>query len=113
MANQLLTRKSFFVFAGVSLLALLGAGSFSSKSQQPKRSWPQEPRVTSMPQVFSKIKSLEVVRTWIQDIETGYPSAAVEIRNNSNKDMCVVDLLCGEGGITRNGVIDEEHPVVV
>ena len=66
-----------------------------------------------MPSVFSKVKNLEVVRAWIEGAGTPAVSAAVEIRNNSDKAVMAVDLVCGEGGITRNGLTDEEHPVVV
>ena len=66
-----------------------------------------------MPEVFSKVKNLEVVNAWIVNQETGYPAARVEIRNNSEKDVMMVDLMSGEGAITKNGLTDEEHPIVV
>jgi hypothetical protein len=66
-----------------------------------------------MPQVFSKVKKLEVVRAWIENPGTDAAGVAVEIRNNSEKDVMAVDLMCGEGGVTKNGLTDEEHPMVV
>ena len=69
--------------------------------------------MTSMPQVFSKVKNLEVVNAWIEDPGTPAVRAVVEIRNNSDKAVMAVDLVCGEGGITRSGLTDEEHPIVV
>jgi hypothetical protein len=60
-----------------------------------------------MPQVFSKVKKLEVVRAWIENPGTDAAGVAVEIRNNSEKDVMAVDLMCGEGGVTKNGLTDE------
>ena len=49
---------------------------------------------------FLESEKLEVVNAWIVDQETGYPAARVEIRKNSEKDVMMVDLMSGEGGIT-------------
>jgi hypothetical protein len=107
-------RKWLFLFASMLIAAcVVSAGVFSARRQQPKKQWPKEPRVTSMPQIYSKVKNLEVIRAWIVGQDTDSPAASVEIRNNSDKDVVAVDLVCGEGGITRNGLHDEEHPVVV
>lgn len=114
MTIQIARRKWIFLFASILIsAALISAAGFGAKRQQPKKVWPKEPRVTSMPSVFSKVKNLEVVRAWIEDAGTPAVRAAVEIRNNSDKAVMAVDLACGEGGITRNGLTDEEHPVVV
>jgi hypothetical protein len=66
-----------------------------------------------MPPVSSKVKSLEIVRTWIEDPGTPHASAALEVRNNSGKDVMTVDLMCGDGGVASNGLTDEDHPIVV
>jgi hypothetical protein len=114
MTIQITRRKWFFLFASILIAAsLISAAAFSAKRQQPKKQWPQEPRVNSMPPLFSKVKNLEVVRAWIEDPDSAVPNVAIEIRNNSNKDVMAVDLVCGQGGITRSGLTDEEHPIVV
>lgn len=119
MTNLDAKRKWVFLFAVMLITAsVISAGVFSAKRQQPKKQstkkqGPKENRVTSMPPVFSKVKKLEVVRAWIEEAGTPAVRAAVEIRNNSDKDVMAVDLVCGEGGITRNGLTDEEHPIVV
>jgi hypothetical protein len=114
MTNRIASRKWFFLLAAILVAAsVISAGVFSAKNQEPKKQWPKEPRVTSMPVVFSKVKNLEVINAWIEDPGTPAVSAAVEIRNNSDKAVMAVDLVCGEGGITKNGLTDEEHPVVV
>lgn len=114
MTNRIATRRWIFIFAATLITAaVITAGGFTAKRQQPKKQWPKEPRVTSMPQVFSKVKNLEVVNAWIEDPGTPHAGVAVQIRNNSDKDVMAVDLVCGEGGITRSGLTDEEHPIVV
>ena len=107
-------KKWVFLLAGSVLAAALVASAvFSAKRQPPQKKWPDEPRVTSMPSVFSKVKTLEIVRTWIEDPGTPHASAALEVRNNSNKDVMSVDLVSGEGGVTRNGLTDEDHPIII
>jgi hypothetical protein len=114
MTMQITRRKWFFLFASILIAAsLMSAAAFSAKRQQSKKQWPKEPRVASMPPVFSKVKNLEVAGSWIEDPGTPAIRAAVEIRNNSDKDVMAVDLVSGEGGITLNGLDDEEHPIVV
>jgi len=73
----------------------------------------ERPRVNSLPPVFSRVKKLEVLNVSIVDPGTPAVRAAVEIRNNSDKAVMAVDLECGEGGITKNGLTDDEHPIVV
>lgn len=114
MADGITKRKWIFLSASILIGAMVvSAGVFSAKTQQPRKQWPKEPRVTSMPQVFSKVKTLEVVNAWIRDPSSPHAGVAIEIRNNSNKDVMAVDLVCGEGGITRSGLTDEENPIVV
>jgi hypothetical protein len=113
MTNRIRKRKWFLLVAAMLMCAsLISAGVLSAKRQQPTKG-PERPRVTSMPAVFSKIKKLEVVNAWIVDPGTTAVRVAVEIRNNSDKAVMAVDLVCGEGGITKNGLTDEENPVVV
>jgi hypothetical protein len=107
-------KKLVCLLVGTALSATVVASAvFSAKRQLPQKKWPVQQPVTSMPPVYSHVKSLEVVRTWIEYPGTPHVSAAVEIRNNSNKDVLAVDLMSGEGGITRNGLTDEDHPIVV
>ncbi|HMG75893.1 MAG TPA: hypothetical protein VK582_20500 [Pyrinomonadaceae bacterium] len=114
MTIQITRRKWFFLFASMLIAAsLISAGAFSAKRQQPKKQWPKEPSVTSMPPVFSKVKKLEVIKAWIVNPGTPAAGVRVEIRNNSDQDVMAVDLACGEGGVTKNGLEDEEHPIVV
>ena len=108
-------KKKWLFLIALSLFTAIIVGSvvFSAKRQQAQKKWPDQPRVTSMPEVLSKVKTVEIVRTWIEDPDTPHASAAVEVRNNSRKDIMAVDLVCGDGGVTKNGLTDEDHPIVV
>ena len=102
------------LFAAMLIAALLiSAVVFSAKRQQPNKQVEQQPRVNYMPPLFSKVKNLEIVRASIINPGTAAAGVEVEIKNNSNKDVMAVDLVCGDGSITRNGLTDEEHPIVV
>lgn len=108
-------KKKWFFLVGVIVLAatVVGSAVFSAKRQQPQKKWPDQQRVTTMPEVLSRVKTVEIVRTWIEDPNTPHASAALEVRNNSRKDIMAVDLVSGDGGVTRNGLTDEDHPIVV
>lgn len=92
----------------VSIAALLLVSGVVSKKQES-----HGPRVTSIPKTYSKIKGLEVVS--VKAINEGTPAAgvAVEIKNNSDKEVMAVDLVCGDGAVTKNGLTDEENPITV
>ena len=114
MPSRIAKRRWFLLFASMLITAsLITAAVFSARRQKAQNPAEQQPRVNHMPPVFSKVKDLEIVRTWIIDPGEVGAGVAVEIRNNSNKDAVAVDLVCGEGGITRNGLNDEDHPIVV
>jgi len=107
-------RQWFFLFAAMLIAAsLISAVVISAKRQEPNKQIEQQPRVNYMPPVFSKVKNLEIVRASIVDPGTAHAGVEVEIKNNSNKDVMAVDLVCGDGGVTQNGLHDEEHPIVV
>jgi hypothetical protein len=99
-------RFLFLAFAALLTAAIAGAVVFS-KVQQPK------PRVATMPPVFSKVKNLAVVNAMIINPDTPYVGVRVQIRNNSSLAVMAVDVVAGEGGVTKNGLHDEDHPIVV
>lgn len=101
-------RLIFFAAAILVIASVVGAVVFSkAKKQQPRE------RASSIPPVYSKIKNLEVVSATIIDPGTDAARVAVEIRNNSDKAVMAVDLVSGEGGVTRSGLSDEDNPIVV
>jgi hypothetical protein len=100
-------RIILLIAAVVALVSLLGAGVLSQRS-------PSQRKIpTTIPPVYSKVRTLEVVSTKIINEDTPAAGVSVEIRNNSYKTVMAVDLVCGEGAITKNGLTDEENPIVV
>ena len=98
----------------VSILLVVGiAASILVSVALSKRRESQRQKVTSIPAAYSKIRSLEIVS--VKPTKEGTPAAGVlvEIKNNSEKEVMAVDLVCGEGAITKNGLTDEENPITV
>ena len=98
----------------VSILFVVGAAaSIVVSVVLSKRSESRRQKVASIPPAYSIIKTLQIVG--VKPINEGTPAAgvAVEIRNNSDKDVMAVDLVCGEGAVTKNGLTDEENPITV
>jgi hypothetical protein len=69
--------------------------------------------VTAIPTVSSKVKTIEVLSTKL--IREGTPGVgvSVEVKNNSEKPVMAIDLVCGDGAVTKNGLTDEQNPIVV
>lgn len=96
------------------LIAVVVVGSLIGSAVLSKRRESQRQEVvTTIPPVFSKVKTLEVVSTKIVYENTPGAGVSVEIRNHSDKAVMAVDLVCGEGAVTTNGLTDEENPIVV
>lgn len=100
-------RIILLIVAVMAVVSVVGVGVLSKRSES------QRQRVTSIPPVCSKVKALEVVSFKIINENTPAAGVSVEIRNNSYKAVMAVDLVCGEGAITKNGLTDEENPIVV
>ncbi len=117
MTNRIAKRKWFLVFAALLIAASAVTATVLNARRQKAQNHveQQQPRVNYMPPYFSKVENLEVVRAsiWIAEPGPQPIGVEVEIKNNSKKDVMAVDLVCGDGGITRNGLTDEEHPIVV
>jgi hypothetical protein len=101
--------RALIVLSAVALVGSLISYNAVSKRREPL---PQKV-VTKIPPVYSKVKTLEVVGVKVLDENTPAASVSVEIFNNSDKAVMAVDLVCGEGAITKNGLTDEENPIVV
>jgi hypothetical protein len=69
--------------------------------------------VSTLPAIFSKVKKLEIVSARIVRPNTDAASVEVEIRNNSDRAVMAVDVVCGQAGVTKNGLTDEARPIVV
>jgi len=107
MSRRTLLLRLFLIVVAISLGSLLAFVAFSKKVD------PQRMMVTTIPPVLSKIKSVEVVGTKVINAGTPAAGVSVEIRNNSSKAITAVDLVCGDGAVTKNGLTDEQNPLVV
>jgi hypothetical protein len=113
MKDRRANRKWFFIFAALVITAsVISAGVYSARKQQPKTPHPKD-WLTSTPRVMSKVKDLEIINARIVRAGTDAPGVTFEIRNNSNRAVMAVDIMCGEAGITKDGLGDEEHPTVI
>jgi hypothetical protein len=104
--RKLLPRLLIAVFA-ITIGLILGFVGFTKTRQT------QQKPVTTAPPTYSKVNSIQVVGVKVIDEGTPAARVAVEVMNNSNKAVMAVDLVCGEGAITKNGLTDEENPIVV
>jgi len=104
--RKLLPRLLIAVFA-ITIGAILGFAGFTKPRQT------QRKLVTAVPRTYSKVNSIQVLSARV--INEGTPSAgvAVEVYNTSEKAVMAIDLVCGEGAVTKNGLTDEENPIVV
>ena len=66
-----------------------------------------------VPPVYSIVNTVTVVSVKVIDADTSVPSVSVEVRNNSDKAIMAIDLVAGEGAVTKNGLTDEDNPIVV
>jgi hypothetical protein len=122
MTNRSPKRKAFVLAATAMIISALVVSVvvfsakrqevFSSKKQEKKQQHPKD-WLSSTPPVQSKVKDLEIINARIVRAGTEVPGVAFEIRNNSNRAVMAIDITCGEAGITRDGLSDEEHPVVI
>ena len=104
MANSKSRSRMLFSTAAALALCLAGIVVLSKSTQQ-------KARVNKMPVIFSRVKRLEVVKASI--IDTPAAGVRLEILNNSPLAVMAVDVVAGEGAITKNGLTDQEHPIVV
>lgn len=114
MTNRPAKRRWFLLCAAVAMLAasVISVGVFSAKKQNPKTQRPRD-WLTTTPPVTSKVKDLEIVNARIVRADSDAPGVAFKIRNNSHRAVMAVDIMCGESGISKDGLGDEEHPTVV
>jgi len=97
-------KHRMWLFAVILLMAAVAASGILTiaKKQSNKK-----------PQISSKVRNLEVLDSRIIDPDTVAAALVLEVRNNSALAVMAVDLVCGEGAVTKNGLTDEENPIVV
>ena len=114
MINRNSKRKWFFVVGSVMVVTALVVSVvvFSAKRQQPKQQHPED-WLSSIPPLKSKVKDLEIINARIIRVGSEARGVAFEIRNNSNRAVMAVDITSGESGISKDGLEDEDNPVVI
>jgi len=112
MALQYQAHKRLVLFAVLVLAVLSIIGAIVVGDAKKRQGQPRE-RVNAIPPAFSKVEDLTILSVKIVNAGTAAAGVVVEIWNRSDKAVMMVDLECGEGGITRNGLTDEEKPIVV
>lgn len=61
----------------------------------------------------SKVKDLEIINARVVRAGSDAPGVAFEIRNTSHRAVMALEIMCGESGMSRDGLFDEENPIVV
>jgi hypothetical protein len=122
MTNRNPKRKAFVLVAAVMVVSALVVSVvvfsakkqevFSAKIQEKKQQHPKD-WLSSIPPVRSKVKDLEIINARIVRAGSETPGVAFEILNKSNRAVMAVDITCGEAGMTKDGLGDDEHPVVI
>src|SRR6185295_14751209 len=90
--------RSVFFAAAIAVIAAAVSIGVLSKSPQ------QKERANVLPQIYSKIKNLEVIGATIIDPHTPHARVQIEIWNHSSQAVMAVDVVAGESGITKNGL---------
>src|ERR1043166_10026637 len=116
MKNQALKRKWLALFAVLFVaVCVVGGVVLSAKRQGPKKQLQtKHPKdwLASVPPVLSKVKNLEIVNPRVIGARTDMAGVAFEIVNKSQLPVMAIRLTCG-GGLTRDGLDDEDNPAVV
>lgn len=104
------------MFIGLSIVSV---GVFSSKRLLKPQSRSQiiteRPKewLTSVPEVSSEVKDLEIINPRIVGQHTELAAVAFEIHNKSGRTVMAVKITCGKASISKDGMWDEENPTVV
>jgi hypothetical protein len=119
--SRTLRRRWLFLFTLFVLSFVIAAGVYTQASRSQKK--PAEQRrtyeadkVTTPPQVISKIKGVEIVAVSL--INQGTPEAALSMDVTNNRDAAVMalDFVAGKNdysGLRIDGLLQEDSPVVI
>lgn len=100
------SRIVLFAAAIAAVAAAVSIGVVSKSRQQKER-------VYALPQIYSKVKDLEVINATIIDAKTPAARVQLEIWNHSSQAVMSIDLVSGDGAMTQNAFTDGEHSVPV
>lgn len=96
----------------IAVASVLGVAVLSARRQQPKTK-PRKEWLTSVPQLGSKVKNLEIINPTIVRQDTDYPGVAFEVWNKSNRAVMAIEIACGNGSIATDGLEDDQNPRVI
>lgn len=98
------TKKLFLLLFIVVAATILGSVVFSKPDKVKKR---------TIPLVISRLSTIKIEGTKIVDENTPAEGVEIVVRNISAKPVMAIDLVAGDGAVTKNGLTDEENPIVV
>ncbi len=101
-------RVFLLIFMVVVAATILGSVVFSKSSKLQKQKTSR-----TIPPVSSKIGTIKIESTKGVDENTPAEGVEIVVRNISAKPVMAIDLVAGEGAVTKNGLTDEENPIVV
>src|SRR5690348_12782982 len=109
-------RRAVFLAVVILLTACLSFGVYSARKQQAtahQQNRPTKEWLFSIPAVQSKVKDLEIVNVRIVRSNTDAPAVAFDILNKGGRPVMAIEISCGNGAISQDGLEDEEHPKVI
>lgn len=107
-----LSSKRRLAFIGFAVLMAASVCVVVISARRQAKTKPKE-WLTSVPQVGSKVKNLEIRNARIVRQDTDVPAVEFQVWNNSNRAVMAIEVSCGEGSIAKDGLEDEENPVVI
>lgn len=100
-------RIVILIFAMLVLASGIAMVVFSAKRLRRKPS--QEP----LPPIISKVKDLEGINPRFVNLNTDAEGIAFEVFNKSPRAVMAIRIRSGDAGLAKDGLRDEEHPLVV
>lgn len=105
------------------VLTSVAAGVYTQTSKTQKqskdspRAWEVE-KVTAAPEVKSAVKGLEISSVRLVNAGTPTVQILIDVINHRDEDVMFVDFVTGickstSGGVGRDGLYDEDNPVVI
>jgi hypothetical protein len=100
----------------IAATALIASAVYSSRKAPPPQTHERKRTkdwLTSIPAVDSEVKDLEIINPRIIRLGTQVPAVEFEVRNKSNLAVMAIEITCGEAGLSKDGLGDPDHPIVI
>ncbi len=123
MGNSKRLTRLILISTLVVLSSVLAAVVYTQTSKTQKqtkdqiRAWEVE-KVKVAPEVKSAVKGLEISSVRLMNEGTPTVQILIDVINHRDEDVMFVDFVCGigkssSGGVGRDGLDDEDNPVVI